>query len=375
MKFSDMLKRENFWQILEDTLNENSTHLGIRGETKVIEKGVECTLYANAQLNAIVSAHPSKAVRNYLQTEYSVSGSLFRRMMVKIYLWASTNLVPYFAQKGIKIQFEDDIDVNNILIYPCNKKIRIFDFKHGLVHTVLKKDFPDTYIVRETEFRKSHKESFIPQIDSSSKNYYSERIINGRPLARIYDEYFVKKCKNDAVQMLISLTPSDNSVFVKDYIQSIKATSIDQLNQKAAFKNTDTVGLLFDWLLDVQDNERISLVYSHGDLQPGNIWYDDDNKKVVIIDWETIKMRSRFYDHAALYYNLRREGTLQQVVECIKTSLHIARFTPQCSAASVAKVILAEELAYQTEELISFPNEIGIKEYNNVLDEYKNLSI
>ena len=70
MKFSDMLLREDFWKILEDTLNANTHNLGIKGEAKVVDNGASCTLYANAQLNAIMSKNPSKAVRDYLKTEY-----------------------------------------------------------------------------------------------------------------------------------------------------------------------------------------------------------------------------------------------------------------------------------------------------------------
>ena len=54
MKFSDMLLREDFWKILEDTLNANSQNLGIKGKAKVVNKSSSCTLYANAQLNAII---------------------------------------------------------------------------------------------------------------------------------------------------------------------------------------------------------------------------------------------------------------------------------------------------------------------------------
>lgn len=375
MKFSDMLLREDFWKILEDTLNANTHNLCIKGEAKVVDNGASCTLYANAQLNAIMSKNPSKAVRDYLKTEYTVGGSPLRKMMVKGYLWASTHMVCRFAQKGIQVQFDESIDVNDILIYPCNKKIRIFDFKHGVVHTVLKKDFPDLYIVRETEFRMNHHEDFVPQIQNTGKNYYSEKIINGRPLARIYDESFVEKCQQDAVSKLISLTKENKIVRVKEYLASLKQICLEQLKLKPAFKDCQMVECLFNWLSEVGDDEKLSLVVSHGDFQPGNIWYDDDNKKVVIIDWETVKMRSRFYDHAALYYNLRRSGMLQHIVDSIKASSHIASFTPQCSPASVAKVVMAEELAYQTEELISFPGEIGIKEYNKVLDTFKTLKI
>lgn len=375
MKFSDMLLREDFWKILKDTLNANTQNLGIKGEAKVVDKSSRCTLYANAQLNAIMSMNPSKAVRDYLKTEYTVGGSPLRKMMVKGYLWASTHMVCRFAQKGIEIQFDESIDVNDILIYPCNKKIRIFDFKHGVVHTVLKKDFPDLYIVRETEFRMNHHEDFVPQIQNTGKNYYSEKIINGRPLARIYDASFVEKCQHDAVSKLISLTKENKLVKVTDYLASLKQICLEQLKLKPAFKDCQMIECLFNWLSEVGDDEKLSLVVSHGDFQPGNIWYDDDNKKVVIIDWETVKMRSRFYDHAALYYNLRRSGMLQNVVDRIKASSHIASFTPQCSPASVAKVVMAEELAYQTEELISFPGEIGAKEYEAFINKIKTVKI
>lgn len=147
------------------------------------------------------------------------------------------------------------------------------------------------------------------------------------------------------------------------------------LKQKPSFKDAAIVTCIFDSLFEVQPNEKLSLVISHGDFQPGNIWWDKDREQIVIIDWETVKLRSRFYDHAALYYNLRREGTEQQVIDSLKASSHIKAFTPMCSPSSVAKIVMAEELAYQTEELISFPGEIGIKEYNKVLDTFKTLKL
>ena len=375
MKFSDMLLREDFWKILEDTLNANTHNLGIKGEVRVVENEANCSLYANAKLNAIMSRNPSKAVRDYLKTEYTVGGSALHKTAVRCYLWASTHMVSRFAQKGLEVQFDESIDVDDILIYPCNKKIRIFDFKHGMVHAVLKKDFPDIYFVRETDFRQKYHEDFVPQVLKTDKNYYSEKIINGRPLARIYDASFVEKCQNDAVSKLISLTNADNQVLVKDYIASLKQTCMTQLKSKPTFMDSKTVENLFDWLSEVGDEEKLSLVVSHGDFQLGNIWYDDDNKKVVIIDWETVKIRSRFYDHAALYYNLRRGGMLQHAVDSLKASSYIASFTPLCLPDSIAKVVLTEELAYQTEELISFPGEIGVKEYDAFINQIKTIII
>ena len=74
MKISFMLKREDFYKINENTLEkyyQNSKN--------------EKRLYIYPELNAIVTARPSKMVRNYLYTEFRVSGSPLKRLLVRIY--------------------------------------------------------------------------------------------------------------------------------------------------------------------------------------------------------------------------------------------------------------------------------------------------
>ncbi len=376
MKISEMLAREDFYTILEQTLEDNRSIFRATDEAITITNVANnSSLFVNVQLNAIMSARPSRIVVDYLKTEYNVSGSLLRRMMVKMYLFAATTFVKSFSQKGINIKFNDGVDVDKILIYPCNKKIRLFDFGSGVVYTMLKHDFPSLYIDRETEFRLTNHASFIPEILDSGNGCYSEKIIDGMPLARINDSVFVDKCKKDALGMLVSLTKSDIQIKACDYIQSLKDTCLSQLKQKKNFVNTATVACIFDSLFTVNQEESLSLVISHGDFQPGNIWWDKVHKRIVIIDWETVKLRSRFYDHAALYYNLRRSGTEQEVVDKIIKSSHISSYMPKCSPKTVAKIVMAEELVYQVEELISFPGEIGIKEFNKILDTFKKLII
>lgn len=47
----------------------------------------------------------------------------------------------------------------------------------------------------------------------------------------------------------------------------------------------------------------------------------------------------------------------------------------QCSIETVARIVLAEELVYQTEELISFPQDIGINKYTYILNKYTKLKL
>ena len=132
MKISEMLVREDFYSILKATLNRNRNLLGfLDGPIEINERGKDCVLFVNPQLNAIMASHPSREVVNFLRKEYNVKGSLWRRWSVKFYLFFATLFVRFFSETGISILYGKDI--KNILIYPCNKKIRLFDFSKGIV--------------------------------------------------------------------------------------------------------------------------------------------------------------------------------------------------------------------------------------------------
>jgi hypothetical protein len=371
MKISEMLQREDFYDILPKTLNRYAKFLGIeQGSVEVLDKGMEADMYVNEKLNAIISAKPSKNIKDYLKTEYAVNGSIIRKSMVSAYLTASTMLVKRCAQRGLSLK--SSLPLNDILIYPCNKKIRLFDFSTGVVYTVLKEGFPDIYIKRETEFRQNTDVTYVPKITKSGEGYYSEKIIkNGRPLARMQDEVFVEQKKQESMDLLLSLTKDRESISAKTYLAQLKDRCMTMLAEKEGFDCQSIVGGIFEKLNDGLNDCEIELVTSHGDFQPGNIWIDAEGK-IVIIDWETVKKRSPFYDYAALYCRLRNHGGLQNLCTRIKENLHLST-TDGCPVSSVLRIILAEELEYQTEELISFPDAMGVDIYKMVLNDYLEL--
>lgn len=373
MKISEMLQREDFYDILPKTLNRYASFLGIeQGSVVVKDNGCKADLFVNEKLNAIISAKPSKNVKDYLKTEYAVNGSALRKVMVNAYLMASTTMVKRFSQRGLSLKTL--ISLNDALIYPCNKKIRLFDFASGMVYTVLKDSFPDIYIKRETEFRQNTDAVFVPKITKSGEGCYSETIIkNGRPLARIQDEAFVEQKKKDSLDLLLSLTKDRERIFAKEYLAELKDRCMAMLASKNGFDGESIVRGIFDKLNDGINDCEIEMVTSHGDFQPGNIWIDEEGK-IVIIDWETVKKRSPFYDYAALYCRLRNHGGLQNLCTRIKENEHLSTID-SCPVSSVLRVILAEELEYQTEELVSFPNSMGIDIYNKFITELKTINI
>lgn len=373
MKISEMLQREDFYDILPKTLNRYASFLGIDpGSVVLLEKGSKTDFFVNEKLNAILSANPSKDVKDYLKTEYAVNGSALRKMMVNAYLTASTTMVKRFSQRGLALKSQ--LHLNDVLVYPCNKKIRLFDFASGMVYTVLKDGFPDIYIKRETEFRQNSKAAFVPKITNSSDGCYAETIIrNGRPLARIQDETFVEEKKKESLNLLLSLSQDKERVSAKEYLNQLKDLCLMMLAKKEGFDGESIITGIFDKLNDGLNDGEIELVTSHGDFQPGNIWIDAEGK-IVIIDWETVKKRSPFYDFAALYCKLRNHGGLQNLCTRIKENEHLSTIDG-CPVSSVLRIILAEELDYQTEELLSFPNTMGIEIYNKFITELKTINI
>lgn len=371
MKIPEMLQREDFYDILPKTLNKHAAFLGIaEGSVAVIEKGRRADLYVNERLNAIVSEKPSKDVKEYLYTEYSVGGGFLRRSAVATYLWAGTTLVRSLSQRGIVLQ--SDLPLHDVLIYPCNKKIRLFDFSSGMVHTVLKDGYPDDYLKREVAFRQEMMSGFVPGVVKSSDGCYTECIIrNGKPLARIRDLIYVEKKKKESLDLLLSLTNTKEYTSSLDYITYLKARCLDLVSRKKGFDNALNVISAFDKLLATTQDCEFELVTSHGDFQPGNIWIDT-NGRILIIDWETVKKRSPYYDYAALYCQLRNHGGLHNLCNRISADQYMSS-VKGIPVESIVNVILAEELEYQTEELLSLPNVVGLNQYNTFISELNTL--
>jgi len=145
-----MLKRESFYEINEKTLG-----VFYKGQEK------QKKLYVYPELNAIVTAHPSKKVKEYLYTEYRVSGSLLRRIAVKLYATVMLNSGGLLASKKLAIKNGADKDT---LIYPCNKKYRIFNFKRNTVSVTPKYGFSTVDLKNEIAFRSQNSADFIPSL-------------------------------------------------------------------------------------------------------------------------------------------------------------------------------------------------------------------
>lgn len=342
MKISYMLKREDFYAINENTLR--SFYRDSTGEKR---------LYIYPELNAIVTARPSKAVRKYLYTEYRVNGSVVKRLLVRLYAGVLLNSFGLLAAKSLKIKTDADADT---LIYPCNKKYRIFAFDKGRVSVVAKDGFPTGDLVNEIQFRTHNTADFIPGLLISNERGYTERIIDGLPVARAGGR--TKELVDRAFSVWSGyVAPHTRDVPAADWAASMRKEA-EALLKQAEDMGKAVDGRMLRTLLDElscvlnDSGEMIPVSLSHGDLQPGNIWVENGTDRLYIIDWESCTRRSLWYDKAVLYEGLRRDDGLHRYA----AKRDIAHAT-----------VLLEDIVFRLVELCELPCDYGCKEFNTYI--------
>lgn len=323
MKITEMLQREDFYKINMDTLRE------YYGDGSSMGK-----LYIYPKLNAIVTQKPSKAVIEYLLTEYDVQGSAVKRLAVQSYVKVCLSSNGRMADK----QFEIPNTANsNTLIYPCNRKYRIFNFNSNVVDVQIKSGFPTGQLEHEVEFRKKDSiPDFVPKMLRYSDYGYREQIIDGRPLARISDGY--EEYKKTAYNKLMGYTKQFEKK-IPGYVYA------EDVSKTLSGIDYDTLKLLGKLTAAVSKIPEITLTFSHGDLQAGNIWIENGTNKVFIIDWESWGTRSVFYDKAVLFDGLR-PGNIDN---------YLSKKLPPDEMS----IVLLEDFAFKIEEYKSLPGEFG----------------
>ena len=349
MKISYMKKRENFYKINQSTLDKFYN-----------EKTKAKKLFIYPHLNAIVTGSPSKAVTDYLFAEYNVGGNKIKRSLAKMYTKVVINSKGCLSNGSCRFNgsFND-----SMMIYPCNKKIRVFDFEKGEVRVLVKDGFMADGLLRELEFRRTHNADFILPITSSADEEYTEKIIDGRSIVRSGDDYSALRDK--AWEIWKSYVGGGKKICACNYVITLRErfrSMINGLNKPTLdLSSLENLEAEIHKILSDSDVE-IEVCMSHGDLQPGNIWVESGSEKIYIIDWESVSERSASYDYYALYKDLRRTDGLLSIAD---------------ERSVTSSVVLYEDMIYRIEDLSMLPGDVGSAELNlyakNVLRKIKNV--
>jgi thiamine kinase-like enzyme len=153
---------------------------------------------------------------------------------------------------------------------------------------------------------------------------------------------------------------------IQDYFSELRNRCIIYLQNKPGFSRFQDVNSIF-YALGQDQHGLVPLFLSHGDLQQGNIWLTSSDE-IIIIDWETAKERSPYYDYATLHHSLRMEHSKQKIYDNILIDEGVKDRFGICNSL-FARIILAEELEYRVEDVISLPGSEGLDGFNDVLNQ------
>lgn len=350
-----MLVRENFYSTLEATLNKYFSAQGEDcyrvGNSFEFAKG-----FIYTHINAIISKNPSIAVKNFLLTEYTTR-NFYKRLIAIAYINFLLNTRGFFANKKLT-SINGAYLKSDILIYPCNKKIRIFNFKENYVDVVVKDSFPVSYIEKEIVFRQGIVSNHILPIISRSQSSYREKVINGKPLARIVNDVLYTEYRKLSYKILMKeISNQINIVNTTNYLSGLKKILTSKANDQVSHIFNATIDILTSYATEYLT--EIQVVLSHGDFHHGNIWIENDTNHIFIIDFETCNERSIYYDYYTLFYNLRTYS----FDENLKTVINNAEnYESQCLLKSQIAVVLIEDIVFQTDEIEFFNNEHRLRE-------------
>lgn len=366
-----MINKEDFYEILLLTLNSYYDDLIFSAENESVQTKFLNELYVYEKINAIIHSKPSKEILSFLKTEYDIRGSILKKVLVNIYLKFKLHSNGYFAEKKVfYFSLNNHTDFKNILIYPCNKKIRIFNFSNRIVNVVTKYGYPNSAIEKEINFRLDNLNDHIIPIESYGENWYGERIIDGIPLARIKNLEEYNKFKVAAHNILLSISKKHNkkndieSYFIKLENQiNINIDKIKFFNENIS-KNVIKLLEIIRSNIDLKDFQII-LTLSHGDLHAGNIWIENSTNKILIIDWETVEIRSEWYDLFVLHGGFRVTNGIEKMINSIRRN-NIPYFLQSFSLNAIERIIyvvLMEEIAFRLNDILSSPHDINLKEF------------
>lgn len=379
MTISDLQRREDFYDINNKTLEKYFSEIN-RLSHRVRICGHNFTYSANKsyffvypKINAIVTKYNSEEVRKYIFKEFSNNPNLLKRFAIYLYTRLLLKSRGTFSDKCISIEPKIK-DENSLLIFPGNKKIKIFNFKENYIDNIVKESFIDYCFNKELDFRLNNtKYDFVLGVDRYSNRWYREKIIDGVSLPRISDKNKHKLFKKN-VNKLLDLLQEDTAKeiemgeYINTLVSRIKEESykLEDKSEKFNFeKNLEKfLACLISKIVNKKDIILLSL--SHGDMQEGNVIIRETDEKIFVVDWETWGERTIWYDKLMFNYNLRN---IYKFINNLKKYLFnyknvICEDKNDVSAADlnqrkvIAIIFILEDLLWQIEESNNFPYEI-----------------
>lgn len=376
MTISDLQRRENFYDINNKTLEKYFSEINrLLHRVKICGSNDIFTINKSyflvyPKINAIVTKYSSEEVRKYIFKEFSNNPNLLKRFTIYFYTRLLLKSRGLFSDKCISIEPKIK-DENSLLIFPGNKKIKIFNFKGNYVDNIVKESFIDYCFNKELDFRLNNtKYDFVLGVERYSNRWYREKIIYGVSLPRISDKNkhkFFKETVNKLLDLLQEDTKKEIEIgeYVNTLVSKIKKESCKLENKSEKFNFERNLEKFVMFLMNMIANKKdvVLLSLSHGDMQEGNVIIRKTDEKIFIVDWETWGERTIWYDKLMFNCNLRNIykfvsnlkkylSNYKNVICEDKNDISIVDLNQR---KVIAIIFILEDLLWQIEESNNFP--------------------
>lgn len=308
MRISILENREDFHKILSETLREWS----FTGDAL---KEKPRKFYINKYLNFI--AHPDLPEEYFsnLVSEYGTSTTMWKSLVHKTYvkLAVKKSLRKIFSHKSTELPQR----YTESLILGGNHRLRLIQKGLDSSLIVLKKGEDRNFISNDISLRTGIDLDYAPTVINYGSDWLEEAYVKGLPLNRIKDfaakETIVEKILSEHFNHLIR--PSLVTLSVEEYLE----LNNEKLNQKLfdyklkINKNAQTeIRNIFIAIASKLEDKEISISWSHGDFQEGNVLVNNGRYKV--IDWEAANKRFWLYDAFVFLGKIREHGNFKDAI-------------------------------------------------------------
>lgn len=386
MDLASMIERENFFLIFLPTIEKY--YKEVHGQEIRCEfRAAGGNLISYPFLSAFTTRRISQASRGYFLSEWNIRGKTLKNIAAKIYIQLTTHSCGLLAKYRLEFQPAELLS-SDLVIAPSNRSIRIFDYKTGVVGCIIKEGFTDKYFKQQLNFRKKSFYAFIPPLITWGDRWFSEPILYGHPLARIRHDGTYQNGMEAAVSAIAELVAG--SLEYRDLIEYTNGLSdslikdLDKARKIKHIKNADKAERILKKLCTIAGSKRVQMpvTLSHGDLQTGNIWVDKTGK-TWIYDWETVGVRSIWYDMATLLLSTRRQGGVERLwhqastdeVRKLITKTDDRKDYSALEMRQISAVILLEDMMFYLEDMLELPEDYGWMLFDRYIERLSALGI
>ena len=295
MKISLLEKRENFVEILKNTLKQNSSSDRL------------CKYYVNRRINTISTSSLSRDYFKPINREFSNSKSVISSAVYRIYVFLATT--PYLRVFLASYSINLSSDYKNVLILGGNHRIRIIDYNNFLTTVILKVGENHRYIQNDLDLRKRLQPRYAPFIKSYTDTSITEELTVGIPINRIKKLNGLEDLVNEHLNAMNKISYRCSlSSYIEKLTTRLNETGL-LLKPKTRLKVEQVWTRCTAQVCEVIGLSNIEMTLSHGDFQMANILRKEDGD-LVVIDWESSRDRIKDYDLFTLKSKVREYDNL-----------------------------------------------------------------